>query len=416
MKELNELLNQTLGKNNKNYINKEGIKKCKDILKELSEKDETALKVYLYFYPYDSPLKEKDEEFWFIKFKSDNIYDEYDFALDLLKGYIQYISSKDKKIFDSYMIEKIKSFKNYKLIDKFFSILKDYKEKIIATIAYITQDPTFFQNTFNLLIFPEENFQTCSFINEMKRSLHYKRLLLELDKEFEKFNKFSNELQKIKTVNEKSLKETADLRKNNANIFTKLNKIENDIKIIKINNSNLKNDINNLKNDTNNLKNDINNLKNDINNLKNDTNNLKNDINNLKNDTNNLKNDINNLKNENEKLRKNQIIMQSNIQNIIEKNNSLSQKIEIMDERLEKIELRKNIKMSFRYLYNVLKSKFPNDVEDATETSQQIGEIKRILSMPQLKPYEFIIQSFNSNQLEKIISYSSFYTQDGENK
>ena len=108
--------------------------------------------------------------------------------------------------------------------------------------------------------------------------------------------------------------------------------------------------------------------------------------------------------------------MQSNIQNIIEKNNSLSQKIEIMDERLEKIELRKNIKMSFRYLYNVLKSKFPNDVEDARETSQQIGEIKRILSMPQLKPYEFIIQSFNSNQLEKIISYSSFYTQDGENK
>ena len=99
MKELNELLNQTLGKNNENYINKEGIKKYKDILKELSEKDETALKVYLYFYPYDSPLKGKDEEFWFIKFKNDNIYDEYDFALDLIKGYIQYISSKDKKNF-----------------------------------------------------------------------------------------------------------------------------------------------------------------------------------------------------------------------------------------------------------------------------------------------------------------------------
>ena len=163
MVELNELLNQALGTINENYINKEGIKKCKEIPEKLSEKDETARKRYLYFYPNDSPLNEKDEEFWFIQFKNDNIYDEYDLALDLLKGYIQYISSKDKKIFDSYIIEKIKSFKNYKLIDNILFVIKDYEEKIIATISYITKDQTFLPDNFKLIT-PPENIQTYSSI------------------------------------------------------------------------------------------------------------------------------------------------------------------------------------------------------------------------------------------------------------
>ena len=112
MEESNELFNLVLRTINENNINKENVKKCKEILQKLSEKDEIALKVYLYFYPEDSPLEEKDDEFWFIKFKNDTIYDDYDFVLDLLKGYIQYISFKDKTFFEFFIIEKIKSFKN----------------------------------------------------------------------------------------------------------------------------------------------------------------------------------------------------------------------------------------------------------------------------------------------------------------
>ena len=108
--------------------------------------------------------------------------------------------------------------------------------------------------------------------------------------------------------------------------------------------------------------------------------------------------------------------MKSDIQNIIEKNNSLSQKIERTNEKLEKIELRYNKKMSFRYLYKVLKSKFPNEVQEVTKTSQQIEEVKNVLSMTQFKPYEFILQFINNNPLEKLISYSSNYTQEEDKK
>ena len=415
MEESNELFNIVLKAIKENDINKEGVKKCKEILQKLSEKDEIALKVYLYFYPDDSTLNEKDDEFWFIKFKNDNIYDEYDFALDLLKGYIQYISSKDKKFFESYIIEKIKSFKNYKFIDKFFSVIKDYEDKIIATISYITKDQNFLLDNFNLIT-PPENIQTYSSITAIKRYLYQEKLSLELEKEEKKLNKFLNEWQEKKTLREKLLNETGDLRNNNENILTKLNKIENDDKIMKIENNNLIDNNIILKNENNNLINDNIILKNDNNNIENYINIMENDNNSTKNDMNNLIIRINNLENENEKLRKNQTIMQSNIQNISEKINSLSQKIESMNERLEKIELRDNLKISFRYLYKVLKSKFPNDVQDVTETSQQIKEVKKILSMPQFKPNEFILEFINNNQLDKLLSYSSNYTQEEEDK
>ena len=309
-------------------------------------------------------------------------------------------------------------------------MINDYEDKIIATISYITKDQNFLQDNFKLIT-PPENIQTYSSITAIKRYLYQEKLHLELEKEEKKLNNFLKEFQETKTLNEKLLNATADKRKDNVNILTKLNNIENNIELMKIENNNLinnkitlktenNNQINNnviLKNDNKTIENDINIQKNDSNTIKNGNNTIfENDNNTIKNDMNNLMIRINNLENENEKLRKNQTIMQSNIQNISEKINSLSQKIERINERLEKIELTNNLKISFRYLYEILKSKFPNDVQDVTETYQQIEEVKKILSIPQLKPYEFISEFINNNPLEKLLSYSSNYNQEEEDK
>ena len=338
MEKLNELLNQALGKNNENYINKEGMKKCKDVLEKLSKTDEPALALFLYLYPIFSPLIE-EEKFWFIKFKNDNVYDEYDFALDFLNCYIKYKSHKDKKTFESDIISKISSFKNYKLIGSLFSEVKNSDEKIITTISYITKDPTFFQGTYELMT-PPENIQTASFILDIKKYIEHKRALLNLEKCLKIVQLYSDKLQKTEILNQNLIAEKTNLRKDNEKFLSRLNQLESEYK--------------NLKNDNNNI------MKTNINNLTNENNKMKTNINNLQTDNNILQAKVNSLENENEKLKQNEIVTQSNIQNIIENNNSLSQKVEDMTKRLEKIDLRDTIKMSFRYLYKVLKSNFPN--------------------------------------------------------
>jgi len=358
MEKLNELLNQALGKNNENYINKEGMKKCKDVLEKLSKTDEPALALFLYLYPIFSPLIE-EEKFWFIKFKNDNVYDEYDFALDFLNCYIKYKSHKDKKTFESDIISKISSFKNYKLIGSLFSEVKNSDEKIKATISYITKDPTFFHGTYELMT-PPENIQTASFILDIKKYIEHKRALLNLEKCLKMVQLYSDKLQKTEILNQNLITEKTNLRKDNEKFLSRLNQLESEYKNLKNDNNIMKTNINNLTNENNSMKTNINTMETKINNLTNENNTMKTNINNLQTDNNILQAKVNSLENENEKLKQNEIVTQSNIQNIIENNNSLSQKVEDMTKRLEKIDLRDTIKMSFRYLYKVLKSNFPN--------------------------------------------------------
>ena len=381
MEKLNELLNQALGKKNENYINKEGMKKCKDILEKLSKTDEPALKLFLYLYPIYSPLIE-EEKFWFIKFKNDNEYDEYDFALDFLNCYFKYTSHKNKKTFESDIISKIKSFKNYKLIGTFFPVVKDCDEKIIATISYIAKDPTFFQGTYELTT-PPESIQTYSFIIEVNKYLEHKRALLNLQKSLKLVQIYSDKLEKTENTN-------LNLINDNEKILSRISQMESEYKIMKNDNNIMKTNINNLTNENNAMKKIINTMETNINNLTNENNTMKTNINNLQNDNNFLKAKVNSLENENEKLKQNKTAMQSNIQNLIKNNNSLSQKVEDLTKRLEEIDLRDTIKLSFRYLYKVLKTKFPDEMNNVTKIWEQIAEVKKILSKPQFKRYDFI--------------------------
>ena len=282
-----------------------------------------------------------------------------DFALDFLNCYIKYKSHKDKKTFESDIISKISSFKNYKLIGSLFSEVKDSDEKIIATISYITKDPTFFHGTYELMT-PPENIQTASFILEIKKYIEHKRALLNLEKCIKMVQLYSDKLQKTEILNQDLITEKTNLRKENEKFLSRLNQLESEYKNLKNDNNIMKTNINNLTNENNSMKTNINTMETKINNLTNENNTMKTNINNLQTDNNILQAKVNSLENENEKLKQNEIVTQSNIQNIIENNNSLSQKVEDMTKRLEKIDLRDTIKMSFRYLYKVLKSNFPN--------------------------------------------------------
>ena len=97
MEELNTLLNKALETKNENYINQDGMKNCLNLLENKSKKDNITSILFLYFFPINSSLEKNTEEFWFIKYKADKKYNEYDFAIDLLKCYINIYPTKTIK-------------------------------------------------------------------------------------------------------------------------------------------------------------------------------------------------------------------------------------------------------------------------------------------------------------------------------
>ena len=112
---LNDLLNQLLKTSGENYAHsKDNIYKCFDAFSKLSLMDEICLEVSMYLFPFCSFVEKNEDCFWFMKYKNDKIYDEFDFAIDLIKTYILYISDKEPKPFESRIKESIKKFGAYK--------------------------------------------------------------------------------------------------------------------------------------------------------------------------------------------------------------------------------------------------------------------------------------------------------------
>ena len=82
--------------------------------------------------------------------------------------------------------------------------------------------------------------------------------------------------------------------------------------------------------------------------------------------------------------------MQKTIDSLKKQQNETEQNLKNVNERLEQIDVRDTIKMSFRYLYKILYSKFPDNMDNVSKIWQQIMQVKIILSKPQFKEYEFI--------------------------
>ena len=200
---MNLLLNQALSTKDKNYSSEDGLKVCHDTLEKISEKDKAALILFLYLFPISSPSAETNEkEFWFVKYKIDKNYNEYEFAIDLLKSYIQYLTDKSYENFEKEIVKEIALFKNVKFIANFFSVVKNCEQKIIATISYITRDTSYFAKEFEINEVPEK-IQNISFIKNIQNYLEKKKTLLLLNKSLEIIKFYCEEVTQLKASNEK---------------------------------------------------------------------------------------------------------------------------------------------------------------------------------------------------------------------
>ena len=261
MEELNLLLNQALVTKDKNYTSKDGLKICHDTLEKIAEKDKNALILFLYLFPISSPSAETNaKEFWFMKYKIDKNYNEYEFAIDLLKSYIQYLTDKNYENFEKEIVKKIALFKNVKFIANFFSVVNKYDHKIIATISYITRDSSYFAKEFEIKEVPE-NIQNISFIKKIQNYLEQKNTLLLLNKSLDIIKIYREEVEELKASNKNKMDDVLNkiqlVENENKSLKSRVGLVENENEDLKNTNDSLLNRVSLVENENKDLKEEI---------------------------------------------------------------------------------------------------------------------------------------------------------------
>jgi len=225
---------------------KDNIQKCHKRFTLLTKEDSSkiSLKVFLYFFPADSNTGINSEDLWFKKYNDKSKYDEYDFAIQLLLVYINFLSDKDMKSFDSKVIKIAKQFGEYKFFDTYLEvILLNNIDVLIATIAYLTKDAAYFKDFLKIVVNPEE-IQTLKFIDNMGGILANKNGLLNLENKMKAMEENMKKLEeKIKILEENRKKSDADRQSSN----TLIQNLQNQIKSLQTDKDSMKGEVQNLK-------------------------------------------------------------------------------------------------------------------------------------------------------------------------
>ena len=236
--ELNNLFNEMFNTKDIKYTNDHNeMNICLINFIKLIEidNDRIAQKVFFYFFPPKTAKEKNENYFWFIKYKNNNNYNEYLFALDILRFFIKYMKDKNDKNF-ILQIDKIsKNFKNYKNFNTYYTkIIKYIKDPITIIQAYFSKDFQFYQNLCNMN-YIKYDIQSENFINELENAI-----LLS------KINEIINENREMKKRIKNLEDDTLNLKKNNENLNDENNEIKKIIKNLNDENNEIKNEIKSL--------------------------------------------------------------------------------------------------------------------------------------------------------------------------
>ena len=261
MEELNQLLNQILGISDIIYNEEGNIEKCEALFYKLFQ-DNITKNIIKYFFPICS-LETNHKKFWFIKYITNEHYDEFDFGKDLLKNYIIYLKEKDSRRFNLRIKGNIQQFGDYKLINEFSSVVMNYVDLLEAINAYLTKDSFYFLKSFKLDV-SSDKIQTKEFIKSLLKEINSKKdnyetiykyneilnLYKESESKIQNLNEQVNSLNLkndiMKEENKEILQQNKEVLQQNKIILDENQKINNKIKLIENENKGLKNEINEL--------------------------------------------------------------------------------------------------------------------------------------------------------------------------
>ena len=400
MQNINELFNQIFKTSKENYVS--GNKAILSCLKKFSalKEDNISTKVLLYFFPVHPKCEKNNNEFWFCKYKNDNEYDEFDFAEDLLKNYVEYLSDKNEKNFETRLKHILLKFENYKMFTLYIYNIQGYTDNLMSTIAYFTKDSSYYLNNLNAYVSPE-SIQTEEFIDNLKEIVKKKIIYYDNLAEINKLQEQVNLLKGILKIKEKQeenyQKKILDLaeellnREKNRTAQLKTlqdDKIKQDSKIKALQEDTIKKDskIKALQEDTIKQDSKIKALQEDaikqdskIKALQEEKDSQFNVLKKRQNDTNSQ---LKNIKDNREKIEARLKVLEND-------EIKLKDDIAELQNRVDKIELRDTIKLCIKNLYKILSSKFKG-MKEVNSSWEEIEEIKKILSQDEFKQFQYI--------------------------
>ena len=118
-------------------------------LKDKKEVDCITKSTLQYFFPSNDCIEKNTSHFWFEKYRNDEIYTEYNFALDIIKYFELYLQNKSCQTFKSNIYNAISNFGTYKDIAYFYSIVSLNEDIYEWIVAYLIKDSHYFNLSFD---------------------------------------------------------------------------------------------------------------------------------------------------------------------------------------------------------------------------------------------------------------------------
>ena len=243
MQNINQLFNQIFKTSNENYVSgNEAITNCRKKFLALKD-DKITTKVLLYFFPVHPKCEKNNNEFWFCQYKNDNEYDEYDFAEDLLKNYVEYLFDKNEENFETSLRHILLKFENYKMFTLYIYNIQGYTDNLMSTIAYFTKDPSYHLNNLNAYV-SSESIQTKEFIDNLKEIVEKKIIYYDKLGEIHELKEQVNNKNKQEENYQKKILELSEELLNRGKKMTTFleDKIKQDSKIIALQEDKIKQD------------------------------------------------------------------------------------------------------------------------------------------------------------------------------
>ena len=123
------------------------LDKYKDLFNNLiynNMNDTIIFHIFLYFFPFDNCMEQNKDCFWFENYRKEGVFTEYNFAIELLDIFDEYLKIKSTDLFKDHIKLVVEKLGDYKNVRNFVKLIPH--ENLFAWIvAYLTKDNKYFQ-------------------------------------------------------------------------------------------------------------------------------------------------------------------------------------------------------------------------------------------------------------------------------
>lgn len=114
--------------------------------------DNIILHMFLYFFPFDNCMEQNKDCFWFENYRKEGVFTEYDFAIELLDLFNDYLKTKSTDSFNNRIKLIVEKLGDYKNVRNFVKLINSHADLFVWIVAYLTKDNKYFE-----LLYEKEN-------------------------------------------------------------------------------------------------------------------------------------------------------------------------------------------------------------------------------------------------------------------